>query len=74
MKQITIEAQSVRVGDLIWWPRYYAKRGAWLRVNRLEPAAADNHINIHVGGPEPYVTFICKHRREGIAVQREETT
>ena len=71
MKQITIQAQDVRVGDRIYWSSLYT-RDKWVPVTRVEPAATDNYINIHIGRKEPYVTYTIKHRREGIAVQREE--
>jgi hypothetical protein len=67
MKRIIVEAQNVRIGDRIWWFE------EWTLVKAILPASVDNHIELHVGS-KAFPRWATKHRRESVAVQREETT
>lgn len=71
MKELTVAASAVRKGDRIFWPWIQGKRSGrldWATVVRTEQASTDNYINLYISDR----AWTAKHRREGVAIQRDE--
>lgn len=64
-KIVSIAAGEVKVGDHIYNHAAYCRKAEWLRVKSVE--SRGDYTLIHTD-----VWTTSKHRREGIAVQREE--
>lgn len=66
MKELTVAASAVRKGDRIWWT------DQWRTVQAVEPGSSTNFVDLIIYQDDNQRMFTSKHRREGVAIQRDE--